>query len=424
MSVQGLQNPYERLQVLPTTMNWRGAWLVTQTYFKNDVVISPINGASYILANQTAVQGGPDPSADPEFVELSPLSTGVIGLTAGTAIGIDNTNPTNPVISNDGVRTLDGDGVTIVVDNTDPNNPVISSNSITILQQGQGISINNNNPQIPVIGNTGVRQILAADASITVSNPTGIVTLSANGLLGVTQGLGISVTGTAQNPEIANAGVISLAVGAGLSSTGGVNPTIANTGVLTVAAADSSIITSGTAQNVILRTAAPVLVRAFTGFGSLGTGFTPANPNTSFGLATNVPASPNIFRDYLFNGAPDPAGIFMIDMTQLMFQFVGFSGSTQVIQNEYSVSFVEIVPGGPNKFYTSATILNNNYLTVGQAYPVVAAAGMLYFNVADARTAGLTRLDNISFLNQTNGTMVVLSSPTIYSATYYPLGLQ
>jgi hypothetical protein len=424
MSVQGLQNPYERLQVLPTTMNWRGAWLVTQTYFKNDVVISPINGASYILANQTAVQGGPDPSADPEFVELSPLSTGVIGLTAGTAIGIDNTNPTNPVISNDGVRTLDGDGVTIVVDNTDPNNPVISSNSITILQQGQGISINNNNPQIPVIGNTGVRQILAADASITVSNPTGIVTLSANGLLGVTQGLGIAVTGTAQNPVIANAGVVSLAVGAGLSSTGGANPTIANTGVLSVAAADTSIVVSGTAQNVIVRTSAPVLVRAFTGFGDTGTGFLPANPNTAFGTPTNVPASPNIFRDYVANGAPDPTGIFMIDMTQFMLQFTSFGGAAQVIQNLISVTFIQVVPGGPNRFYTSATILNNTYLTVGATYPVLASVGMLYFNVADARTAGLTAVSAISFLNSTNGTMMALSSPSVYNATYYPLGLQ
>ena len=423
MSVQGLQNPYERLQVLPTTMNWRGAWLVTQTYFKNDVVISPINGASYILANQTAVQGGPDPSADPEFVELSPLSTGVIGLTAGTAIGIDNTNPTNPVISNDGVRTLDGDGVTIVVDNTDPNNPVISSNSITILQQGQGISINNNNPQIPVIGNTGVRQILAADASITVSNPTGIVTLSANGLLGVTQGLGIAVTGTAQNPVIANAGVVSLGVGAGLSSTGGANPTIANTGVLSVAAADTSIVVSGTAQNVLVRTSAPVLVRAFVGFGSAGTGFQPANPNTASGTPTVVPASPNIFRDYLANGAPDPTGIFMIDMTQLILQFTSF-GAAQVIQNLITVTFIQSVSGGPPRLYTSATILNNTYLTVGAAYPVVSSLGMLYFNVADARTAGLTALTSISFLNQTNGTMLVVSSPTVYNATYYPLGLQ
>lgn len=404
-------------------MNWRGTWLITETYFKNDVVISPINGASYILANQTAVQGGPDPSADPEFVELSPLSTGVMGVTAGTAIGIDNTNPSNPVISNNGVRTINGDGVTIVVDNTDPNNPVISSNSITILQSGTGISIDNTNPQIPVVSNIGVRQILAADASVTISNPTGVVTIAANGLIGVTAGLGISVTGSAQNPEIANAGVVSLAVGVGLSSSGGVNPTIANTGVLTVAAADTSIVVSGTAQNVMLRTSAPVLTRAFSS--SAVSGFFSADPNTFIGFPAQTPASPNIFTDYLANGAPDPAGIFMIDMTQVLFQFNGFAGAGSVINNLISVSFGFQPPGGaPVQTYTSTTVLNNTYLNIGQSYPVIAGAGMLYFNVAAARTAGLTQMNFVRFLNQTNATMIVLSSPLLYNATYYPLGLQ
>jgi hypothetical protein len=415
MSIQGLQNPYERLQVLPTTMNWRGTWLVTQTYFKNDIVISPANGASYVLANQTAVGGGPDPSVNPEYVELSPLSTGIIGITAGTAIGLSGP-PNNPTITNNGVRTVDGDGVTVVVDNTDPNNPVISSNSITILQPGSGISIDNANPQIPVVSNTGVRQILPADTSVNISNPTGIVTISANGLIGVTPGLGISLTGSPQNPEIANAGVVSLDVGSGLSSTGGVNPTISNTGVLTVSPADSSIIASGTAQNVTLRTSAPVLVRAFSA--NIISGVPSAGPGLSTGFAVGMPASPNIFRDYLANGAPDPTGIFIIDMTQIILQFTA-AGAAQVLQNVFTVRF----SNGATS-YTSSSILNNNYLNVGSSYPVVASAGLVYLNVAEARTAGITALTGISLLNATNGDLQVLSGPAGVNATYYPLGLQ
>lgn len=420
MSVQGLQNPYERLQVLPTTMNWRGAWLVTQTYFKNDVVISPANGASYILANQTALNGGPDPSLNAEFVELSPLSTGVQGITAGTAIGVDNTNPSNPVISNNGVRTVNGDGVTVVVDNTDPNNPVISSNSITVLQAGGGITVDNTNPQIPVIGNSGVRQILAADASVNISNPTGIVTISANGLVSVTEGVGIQITGTPQNPEIASTGVLTLLAGEGIQSSGGTNPTVNNTGVLSVAPVDSSIIVSGTAQNVQLRTAAPVLTRVFNSTWN-AIPQPPVLPGANKSLSGVTPGSPsNIFTNYLANGAPDATGIFMIDMTAFLMIFAA-NGAPQVVQNVVYVSFFDSVL---NKEYVSATILNNFYLTIGEAYPLSGALGLVYFNVADARTAGLRTLNGILIHNTTNGTMAIQSGPTTFNGTYYPLGLQ
>jgi hypothetical protein len=417
MSVQGLQNPYERLQVLPTTMNWRGTWLTTQTYFKNDVVISPLNGASYILVGQTALNGGADPSASANFIELSPLSTGVQGITAGTAIGVDNTNPQNPVISNNGVRTVDGDGVTIVVDNTDPNNPLISSNSITILQPGPGISIDNSNPQIPVVGNIGVRQIVAADASVTVSNPTGIVTIASNGLLGVLPGPGIAVSGDPQNPEIANSGVVSLTVGDGLSSTGGVNPTIANTGVLSVLAADSSIIVGGTPQNVTIRTTAPVVTRIFS-IVFTSNDFSTKAPGAVQVLNAVVPASPNIFRDYLATGAPDPTGIFMIDLTSIILQF-RTNVSSVVINPVFSVGFSD----GPNE-YVSSTVVNDSYLIVNQMFPIVAALGLVYFNVADARAAGLTTLTQVRIFNNTNGTMTVQNLYTTFNGTYYPDGLQ
>lgn len=420
MSVQGLQNPFQRLAALPTVVNWRGTWLITQTYFLNDVVISPFNAASYILTGQTSVTGGLDPSLSTLYQEISPLSTGITGIQQGTGILI--TGPANnPTITNNGVQTLVGDGVTIVVDNTNPNQPSISSNSITILQHGTGISIDNSNPQIPVVTNSGVRQILAADVSVNVSNPTGVVSISANGLLGLTQGPGIVIdTTSAQNPTISNSGVISLAVGNGLSTTGGVNPSIANTGVLTVAAADTSIIVSGTAQNVILRTSAPVLTRIFNVSLPPVSDFSPISPGFPLIMQGASPPLPNIFTDYLANGAPDAQGIFMIDLNGLSLIFQA-AGAPSVVQNIYTVAFYDSVL---SLEYQSATILNQSYLTLGQAFPITTLQGSVYFNVADARTVGLRQLTSIRIYNNTNGAMLVQSIIPIINGTYYSNGLQ
>lgn len=416
MSIQGLQNPFERLQILPTTMNWRGTWLINDTYFRNDVVISPINGASYLLANQTSVRGGADPSANAEYIELSPLSTGVMGINQGAGILV--TGPANnPTISNNGVQTVDGDGVTINVDNTDPNNPVISSNSITILQQGAGIIIDNINPQVPVITNNGVRQILAGDATVTVSNPTGIVSLSANGLLSITQGAGIGVT-AGQNPQISNTGVISLTPGQGINVTPGQNPTISNTGVLSVAASDNSIVVDNTdPQNPVIRTTTPVLTRCFF-INIIAQTNAPVGPNSSFIIGTDVPPPPNIFSDYVANGAPDPTGIFMIDFTPMLFYFFGGGA---VVQNVFYVAFHDSLN---NHEYVSSTVLNTSYLVVNQGFPITASPGMLYFNVADARATGLRVISSVRIYNNTNGNMAIQNLPTLINGTYYPLGLQ
>jgi len=74
-SLESLSNPLERLSVLPTAMNLRinplggpPLWSATTQYFINDVVISPITEGAFVLSggatNQTAIRGGPDPSAD------------------------------------------------------------------------------------------------------------------------------------------------------------------------------------------------------------------------------------------------------------------------------------------------------------------------------------------------------------------------
>jgi hypothetical protein len=81
MSVQGLENPLQRLSVLPTTVSWRGTWVNTETYFKNDVAVSAVDGNSYILTGTTSVNAGSsDPSASADWSQFSNTSASSSGL--------------------------------------------------------------------------------------------------------------------------------------------------------------------------------------------------------------------------------------------------------------------------------------------------------------------------------------------------------
>lgn len=51
---------------------------------------------------------------------------GVESVTAGTGITVNNTDPANPVVANDGVLTVVA-GTNITVNATDPNNPIVSA---------------------------------------------------------------------------------------------------------------------------------------------------------------------------------------------------------------------------------------------------------------------------------------------------------
>jgi hypothetical protein len=94
-SLESLSNPLERLGVLPTTMSARFigtslTWNVAVQYFKNDVVLSGVDGGAYVC-EVTAVLGGSDPSAAPAaWTKLAPTgiqNTSLVSVpsTAGVA---------------------------------------------------------------------------------------------------------------------------------------------------------------------------------------------------------------------------------------------------------------------------------------------------------------------------------------------------
>jgi len=420
MSVQGLQNPFERLSVLPTTVNWRGAWLISETYFKNDVAVSPNNGGSYILTGTTSVNGGDDPSTSPLWTQFSNTSTGVETVTGlAPGIAVDNTNPLQPVVSNTGVLTVTG-GAAVFVDNTDPSNPVVNSSAIASLAPGNGIQIGGT-VQVPIVTNTGVLRVLAG-GGISVSNPTGDVTISNTGLISLVQGSGINIVQTdPSNPIISNGGVISLTASSGLASTGGVNPQISNTGVLRVQALDNSVIVNNTdPQNPVISSEAPLITlfdpsRDRSAFGAI-------NPGAIGTLPVFTPPS-SIFADYVANGAPTAEGVFMIDLSPLSCLFAFTQTSPQVVGNAFTITYRDSTTVGGPYTYTSATFPSNYFLTQGQGYPLQAFLGQSYFNVADARATGMRTVTLIVITNNTNAPLVISASGALY-AVYYPNGVE
>lgn len=88
--LESLQNPLERLSVLPTTTALRTnpltnspVWDASVQYFKNDIVISSLNGGAYVMWGGTldlsSIRGpavGGDPSLDPDGVWQKLTQTG------------------------------------------------------------------------------------------------------------------------------------------------------------------------------------------------------------------------------------------------------------------------------------------------------------------------------------------------------------
>jgi hypothetical protein len=93
--LESLRNPLERLEVLPTTMALRTdpltnspEWSASVQYFKNDVVISPVDGKAYVYyggaSDVSTVRGGSDPSASADWQVLQGPGVGTEGSAAPT----------------------------------------------------------------------------------------------------------------------------------------------------------------------------------------------------------------------------------------------------------------------------------------------------------------------------------------------------
>ena len=94
----------ETLRQFPLTMQWRAEWAITTQYVKNDVVISSIDRAIYVLLI-TSELGGTDPSVNSNWFPITSPTSGVTDLFAED--GVDNIGSgTNPILANTGIITV------------------------------------------------------------------------------------------------------------------------------------------------------------------------------------------------------------------------------------------------------------------------------------------------------------------------------
>lgn len=385
--ITSLDNPLERLQVLPDAMNWRGVWNNTTQYYRNDVVLSPIDTATYIALNVSTL-GGADPSLTPaDWQILASATTGVIGITAGPGIAIGGT-PTLPVISNTGVLTATaGPGITNTNTATNPQFENTGVLSLSVATPGLSSTGGNN----PTITNTGVLSVVSG-------------------------GLGVQVTGT-NIPTIINTGVLGLNVVApGLSSTGGNNPTITNTGVNTiVAGAGISVSGPPTTPTIALTaTSSPPILSLITGTSIPGAGSIPTG-TTGSTFFTLSPTS-QLALD-LLNGVGDPNGTWVLDLTGFTFYVYAPAGGTNTIT--LAIEDVTTV-GGP---YTYTGIPGTGIVNVDANRPLYLSAGKFYLDVAACRATGFRVINAVLFSNDTGADIYTTAFGAI-PCYYYPNGIQ
>ena len=414
------QNPLLRLAEFPFMMNWRGTWSVTEQYLQNDVAISPINGSSYVLAD-TSVLSGLDPSLSVAWIELAPAATGLNQINQGA--GITVVNPAGPIttVSNAGVITIQ-QGANITVDNTDPQNPVIASTALSGVSAGAGISVSGLSFS-PTITNTGVRTI-AVGAGLVSNNDPNNPAISATGVLSIAAGNGILVTPPppSQVLTITNNGVrtVSGTVGLTVNNTDPNNPVLTNTGVLSVTAGSNVLIT-GTAINPIISANVPKV--SFVNTLITASGF-PVAPASLGQLPLSISGNTGIFVSYIANpGPPDPTGVFTINLASIN---LFLSAVSNVASGEkVSISLIDNVTTAPTPivyplgdcicYFPTPPAVNT--------YPFQIRPGVFAFNVTALRATGFRVPSAIGFLNSTGATLEINTWDTGLFPTYYPAGV-
>jgi len=373
-TVQSLDTPFERLALLPTTMNWLGTWEPSTLYFKNSVVLSPADQAVYILVGAISIVDATDPSTSPLWDIVTPTTVaGVLTLTGSAYIGVDNTDPQNPIVNNTGVLKISAqEGL-----------------------QAQGTLKN------PLIVNTGV--------------------------LAVGQGLGINITGD----TVSNTGVLSITAGADIEVTGlAFDPTIINTGVNSIVAGFNVTISelptevAGTAPFISVH---PPQITRFLNAGDLPD----TNPIT-FQNSAKIPvpngSNPNsILFKYINGTPPDVEGAFLFDFSGLTYILEPPGQFGLPTQTGHSC-IIYLYDSTTDK--TTSTGAFQAYSVIGTGTTITTAPFYIniqpiYYSIQQLKADGLTQVTDVVIYNNYTphnnvNFVLTLQSSAASFATYFP----
>lgn len=251
------------------------------------VSITTLADVDYLSANLVAgtnITLVPSPSSTAITINASGGGGGIASVSSAVGSGIEATtvgsgvNLTSALVAGTGIQLVpSGVNKNLTINNTQSITSAIGSGitattaggstALTAnLTAGNGIAITpsgaNTSKQI---SNSGVLSIASANAGIVVSQATGAVQLTNNGVLDLTAGAGIAITGTKANYTISatnSADVLSVGAGTAISITGTAqNPIVNNTGVVAI--------NSGTGISVSSATGSPTI--ALQNVGTAGT---------------------------------------------------------------------------------------------------------------------------------------------------------
>lgn len=362
MSSIELGDAYERHEFLPLAVNWLGEWNNQTVYFENDVVVSPLTTASYIMVGpQTTQRGGADPSINNTnwFQYGSSIDTvqNIRGGDGITFVGSDF----NPVVKNTGViSVIAGDGFTNVGTEVDP---ILACETLTAIVPGLGIDIPLAIPT-PTIINTGVTD-LRAGSGINAGRVGGVVYLDNTAI--------DSLTAAPTNPgltvspglikTIVNTGLLSVITGNGITNTGTTtNPNLRNNGVITLRPLNESILISGNAAVPSLSSNIPRKTPVW-----IPNASTVPNKNGNL-YRMQVTQVPGLWADCLANGVPYSTGFFMIPFPFSFLLNVGevlisnvasislYDGITDYSFPINTIIFNTLQPGNKDAYYTIGTV--------------------------------------------------------------------
>jgi len=402
MSSIELDDAYERHEFLPLAINWLGPWDSASVYFRNDVVTSPINTASYIMIGpQTSLQGGDDPSINTtNWFQYGRSTDTVHNITVGPGLELTGTS-INPIVKNTGVVSIvPGDGFTNIGTATDPilacetltaivpglgidvfglPIPNIENTGVTYIREGAGMVLDYTNGQAYIF-NGGIESLTAAptDPGLTVSAGP-IKTITNTGLLSVIAGTGIINDGTATEPELRSGGVASLTP---------LNPSMTITG-------NGSVLQL--ASNNPRKT--PVW---------LPTSATQLSPTTRI---IPITQAPGLWADCLATGVPFSSGYFALN--------IPFTFSSPDIRNSTSLQLQLILLDSTNNIQYPIFYRVYNPRLPNSPF-VRYCIGNVLINLFELRASGFRVLTGIQVL----GTVISLESvggPAY--ATYYPIQL-